>query len=274
MLVESNLKTKYRMKKAIVFLFVAVAIIPSCKKGANDPFISFHSRKARVAGEWKVSSYDLAANNLSTPPSGSATVFVSSDKHDGTAWTGSSTKTIGSGSPDKHNYAGTVTTHSYSFAKDGTWSSKLDYSISETVTETGQTTKTTIHKVITSSGSWDFLNGIPSEYKKKEAMSVCTLKEDISVTTIAEVTLSGSTIPYYTQTNVDNTSDTYALNENVMVWKLTELKNKELMAEINQDNSSSGTDSQTSVSGSSTNVTNSTKTSYKNTVTGKITLKQ
>lgn len=38
------------------FLFFSlIFILPSCKKGENDPFISLQTRKARLCGEWKVS---------------------------------------------------------------------------------------------------------------------------------------------------------------------------------------------------------------------------
>jgi hypothetical protein len=49
------------MKRIFHVLFWLVAVIMvtsiySCKKGEGDPFISFISRKNRMAGEWKVSS--------------------------------------------------------------------------------------------------------------------------------------------------------------------------------------------------------------------------
>lgn len=43
----------------VLFWLVAVIVVTgvySCKKGEGDPFISFVSRKNRLAGEWKVSS--------------------------------------------------------------------------------------------------------------------------------------------------------------------------------------------------------------------------
>jgi hypothetical protein len=51
----------YQMKslKPLVILILAVLIIApfmqSCKKGDGDPFFSIYSRKARVAGDWKIS---------------------------------------------------------------------------------------------------------------------------------------------------------------------------------------------------------------------------
>jgi hypothetical protein len=45
------------MKNKLILIIVLVSIIggnAGCKKGDEDPFISFLSRKARICGEWKV----------------------------------------------------------------------------------------------------------------------------------------------------------------------------------------------------------------------------
>lgn len=41
-----------KVKIALLMLIAVVFILPSCKKGANDPFLSLSSRKARLTGEW------------------------------------------------------------------------------------------------------------------------------------------------------------------------------------------------------------------------------
>ena len=54
-----NQKQKQTMKRLVLVLLVAVMAAPmfqSCKKGANDPGISFKSRKARLVAEWKLES--------------------------------------------------------------------------------------------------------------------------------------------------------------------------------------------------------------------------
>lgn len=50
------------MKKLKIMLLVLIGLamiapMNSCKKGADDPLISLKSRKARLAGEWKVTSW-------------------------------------------------------------------------------------------------------------------------------------------------------------------------------------------------------------------------
>ncbi len=48
--------------KNVLFTLIALvclSIIPGCKKGENDPFISFRSRDARITGKWKVVNLEL-----------------------------------------------------------------------------------------------------------------------------------------------------------------------------------------------------------------------
>lgn len=40
----------------IAALVISTIVVPACRKGENDPSISLRTRKARVAGEWKVTS--------------------------------------------------------------------------------------------------------------------------------------------------------------------------------------------------------------------------
>lgn len=40
----------------ILVALIAAPLLQSCKKGDGDPFFSIYSRKARVAGDWKISS--------------------------------------------------------------------------------------------------------------------------------------------------------------------------------------------------------------------------
>jgi hypothetical protein len=53
------------MKRVLLFLLIAVFAIPtfqSCKKGENDPAISFKSRKARLVGEWELTEGTITRN--------------------------------------------------------------------------------------------------------------------------------------------------------------------------------------------------------------------
>jgi hypothetical protein len=55
-----------KIKIALFLVLAAMLILPSCKKGDNDPFFSFHSRKARVVGTWKLKSGSITENALTT----------------------------------------------------------------------------------------------------------------------------------------------------------------------------------------------------------------
>lgn len=55
------------MKNLKIILLVLIAISAfSCKKGENDPFLSLHSRKARVVGEWTLKSGSITYNGSTT----------------------------------------------------------------------------------------------------------------------------------------------------------------------------------------------------------------
>ena len=50
---------KKNLLKFAVILFVSIIVFSGCKKGEDDPFISFRSRTARLAGNWKLSSMEV-----------------------------------------------------------------------------------------------------------------------------------------------------------------------------------------------------------------------
>ncbi len=45
-----------KVKISILMVLAVVLILPACKKGADDPFLSLKSRKARISGVWTLSS--------------------------------------------------------------------------------------------------------------------------------------------------------------------------------------------------------------------------
>ncbi len=49
---------KLRSITTIIVLAVAAFAISSCKKGENDPFLTFHSRDARLTQNWKLVSFN------------------------------------------------------------------------------------------------------------------------------------------------------------------------------------------------------------------------
>ena len=55
-----------KIKIALLSVLLAVFILPSCKKGPDDPFFSLRSRKARLTGTWTLSSGSITLNGLTT----------------------------------------------------------------------------------------------------------------------------------------------------------------------------------------------------------------
>lgn len=48
--------------KFIVFILIGITVLnlwQSCRKGPEDPFISFHSRLARVTGDWNITEFKI-----------------------------------------------------------------------------------------------------------------------------------------------------------------------------------------------------------------------
>jgi hypothetical protein len=118
-------------------------VFSSCRKGEDDPLISFRSRKARVAGNWKVThlkntfiSYGL--NNTYT------TVYET----DGSSYT----NTISNSNPvSSQTTTGTV-------SKEYTFEKKGNYSVLETRDGIA----------ITYSGVWNFTSGVGDVKNKSQ----------------------------------------------------------------------------------------------------------
>ncbi len=126
-----------KTRSFIALFIISGAIWPSCmKKGENDPGISLRSRKARVVGEWKMTSF----NSTTTGPSGNTT--FTSDGSTYTEKSGSMTTT------------GTLS-EEVTFEKDGTykWVTVMD----------GQSG--------TEEGVWNF-TGCIGDLKKKEQITL------------------------------------------------------------------------------------------------------
>lgn len=171
--------------KILFFLFVIASSITlnSClKKGENDPAISLKSRKARVAGEWKVvSAKSVYTYNDATNPawnySGSYTMNGSTYTSVDTDASGTTTTT------------GTQTID-YTFDKDGTYKS--------TSTEDGV--------VSTEAGTWNFTAGV-GELKNKSQITLYG----------QSYTYPGGSSTY-TGNYVDGAYDLKELRNKKMVW--------------------------------------------------------
>lgn len=67
--------------KKILIAVIAIATLVGCKKGENDPALSFRSRDARIVGEWKVSNMNEESSTQDGTPV--TTSRSTTDKFDG-----------------------------------------------------------------------------------------------------------------------------------------------------------------------------------------------
>lgn len=218
------------MKKLILSTTILAAIassmtFTSCKKGENDPAISFKSRKSRVTGEWAVSSMESTASD--TYASGGVTI---TDRYvtnfDGTTFTYTETEADGDVSETKAN----VTEWSFIFEKDGTYSSMQNITITEySYTPSGgpkiTTTQTTCNVYTYEElGNWSFIGkDKDGEYKSKERIVLNTTTEN-------------ETEPSGNCQGTDKRTSTYANGENATIWDIDQLKSKEIIVKMNSNN--------------------------------------
>lgn len=246
-----------------VLALATVASFSACKKGEEDP-LSLSSRKARLAGEWKVDSKEETNTNKNTNSAGTST---SIDKQNWTATTAkveSSYNGAGSSTTTTNTKEGSVTTNTYSIKKDGTWSSVKLYTLKSTSNSGNTITEDTYD--VKESGNWNFLGKNDPTTKNKQVVAFSTLTNNTIVTTKTTNTFGGQT---FTSTNVNTSSDIYKVGQYSMIWDLLRLASKEIKVKVDADNTSTG--SNASTSGSTTTTTSSTGT---NVTTGLMTLKQ
>ncbi len=160
------------MKKTITILasiLISGLGFYGCKKGANDPTLSFHTRKGRITGEWKISS------GTHTQSSGSS---VSTE-----TWTENSVTTTSAGGSS----VGTNARYILTIVKDGTW--KLDQSVTYSMGTTSAIYSTA------ASGTWNWIGGV-GDAKKKSSIVLRTLQQtDTNGGTASVSTYTGDSAP-------------------------------------------------------------------------------
>ncbi len=168
---------------AVIAAALIVPSFQSCKKGENDPGLSFSSRKARVAGEWTVS--DMIMNNSFTDDDGD--VSTSESTFSGMTETVVNTNEDGDKSTTVYTYSERMIT----FEKDGNYSEswtrnktsvEIDYA-DPSVTDPPITILEDqldggIAESKTKSGTWSFLTADEAaHYKNKERIIINTTSQ-------------------------------------------------------------------------------------------------
>jgi hypothetical protein len=155
-------------KLILASLIVSAFTFEGCKKGEGDPFLSLRSRKARVAGEWKVvkgeGTHRITSNNVT---------YNTTSTYDGTMETNVMTP-------------GNVTTTDkytveYTFEKDGTF----------TMIYTDNNGNSS--DVSTQKGNWNFTGGVGETKNKSQLMLTYTSVSDSN----GSMTYSGTDAPTY-----------------------------------------------------------------------------
>lgn len=215
------------MKKSILMLAAGALLLatPSCKKGENDPFLSLSSRKARISGEWNVSSYESEWHFIDGSDS-----WHNTESFDGTNVTSTWSQTV-SGTSSSGNGSDVITVSLFDFIinKDGTYEMHQNMVTVETGTDswTGFDYTATTTSTYTESGSWSFVGKAKDSYKSKERVvmnATHTVGTD-QTTTVTDI--GGGT----TNTNVGDTDTddyTYEIGENASIFDIDMLKGKEM----------------------------------------------
>lgn len=207
--------------KITLGLIIGIVIITACKKGAEDPFLSLTSRKARISGDWKMTSIQSnyeSEDNSGYGTSGSISATETSIVENYTGFLYS------------HVNTSTVTEYSFTINRDGTWSSKKDLT-SNFVRDYGSETSTTPgHAVTTQSGTWAFVYKTKGEYKNKERVNFYILSmEGISDESVTTTVYDDSSYPPTTEINgAAHYQQTYEGGLNFFTYDLLMLKSKEM----------------------------------------------
>ena len=291
---------------AVVALAIGATAFQSCKP----------SSKGKIDGEWTVnlingSSISEGTSTQSGVTGTSTNSGTSTYNFDGSAvssddsWTytdvdnnaSTSASVMGAGIwTDTYTYNGVSTSETgaysseaamtYSFVKDGTYSSTDSHTSQIVETETDPTgtddffqvvttVVTTTDEVssITTQGEWSFMGKNKSaELKANEriALTYLSATDEITttetiVTTVVDNVSGASTTETEVEVISDDVSYTYTSTDVDEIWKITESKNKSLKAEFTEDYTSSSSSSNASTFDGLTITTTSTGTS---TVTG------
>lgn len=232
------------LSKAVLAALVVASSFTACKKGDEDPGFTLKSRKGRLSQEWKVANYSSEITSMQTnsPTSNESTVTTTTySGNTATLKQVSTTTTAGTVTITTLSATGTVTDHSFTFEKDGTWSStEIVKYTSQTITEGGNTSTNSIDQTSTtnSSGIWYFTGKNKStEDKKAENLILATTRSQVK--TELRPTQSGG----FSQTF--DVTTTWANNENTAVWHLDRLAKDEIIAMAELNMTEAGTYSET-----------------------------
>lgn len=199
-------------------LALCLLSINACRKGEEDPFFTFHTRKDRVAGAWVVSNYtgELTTEYIYPSKKTKSEIFI---QNFGLVNYSQSTSDTG-GTFVQVN--GKMSQANYFFYKNGKWASVLEYYLYAPQAVGGFYISKTRFET---DGTWEFQDKIDG-MKKKESMLVKTENEKHFFYTYS--TFLGTVV----DSVADSSIVSYGVGEKSAVWKLIGLRTNRMKAEI------------------------------------------
>lgn len=231
----------------LILVLSSILVLDGCKRGEDDPFFSFRSRKARVTGNWSFESKESNVVQLfSQPESYQAVVAFTLDGESISIKVDS----INTPHDTSKTTTGVLKEGYYRFDKNSKMEYLFHYELTWIKTKTDENTNiTTVDKVVTTveekaTGSWNFLakveqNGV-NEYNNKERISFIfeSFDEFIKVVTTQKVTdEEGVVISNTYMSSSSSHKNRFANGEMAQIWVLKELRNKKIVMERDIDNS-------------------------------------
>lgn len=227
--------------------FILISIIGltvSCKKGENDPFLSLQSRKARMHGDWDMSSYEYKEKTEQS--NGDYTEIAESYQYN-------LITRVQKDYTESNNLVTYDTTvimvdHiKFNFDKKGTWLKEyFTTTISTNLQQDGTNyiydTTVTVSQII-ETGDWSFLGAVQDEFKDKERMIMNVLdQQTIQQETNYHTVISlGDTLSYVEDNGQTSESSTYYSGEKSCTIEIDQLKKKEMIFIEKRRNSGSTT---------------------------------
>lgn len=149
---------------SLLLVLTTIAAMPGCKKGEDDPFLSFRSRKNRVVGTWEVEKLNHVESQADPSFQFSETTVVASDVI-------SIDREFSNGPVD--DAKGSIDVRSYEFSDDGTFKQVLQYNYVRTALVNAIPTEITVQIYQQRKGTWDFLGKNP-DFKNRERLQLNT----------------------------------------------------------------------------------------------------
>lgn len=202
----------------LTFIALLVLGAVACKKGEEDPAFSLLSRKARLSGEWKLSSLEASGSSTWNGTEASTSTSTATE---------TSLKNVTTYSFRTTTSNWTIKEYSITINKDGTWSKTINADINRIVEEELATTTADFSMNSVSSGTWSFVGKVKGEYKNKErllmntTMSETTYGETTSITEYDGFTVT-ETVPAQTS------KQSFISGTNSTTYDLVMLKSSEM----------------------------------------------